>query len=188
MFVHFLPVHFITRCYTAVILAQIALASPHLFPGDLLPQVVAIMEKILHTAPPSVVRKYEEQEGLLWGTFLPYIKLLYLPDTSRSDEVHVCSVNILVHALQNALGRPIHRDVLIKEGLLEYVICLPWHVPQLSRENAKAMIMELAGYIQLQPPSLCILAKTKLAKMNFGLEKLLSVSSVAEILQWDVIT
>ena len=146
------------------------------------------MEKVLEHAKPLEVRAYEEQEGLVWGTFLPYFRLLYLPNSPRkcssstAAKIQVSSVNLLLHILLNTLGRMVHIEMLVKEGLLPFMICLPSHVLPTCRETARLVVSEVSSHLQLQPPNLGMLARAKLAKMHFGLDKIISLTSAAELM------
>ena len=80
--------------------------------------------------------------------------------------------------LHTKVSRECHCKLLTEEGLVDFVTCLPWHVDTTSREKAKEMVFELSGHLRLQPPKLSNLARAALAKMHFGLEKVVSVSSM----------
>ena len=62
--------------------------------------------------------------------------------------------------------------VILNEGLVDYIVCLPSHVPETLRSKARGLIQLLSseGNIAVHPPRLINLAKAKLAKMYFGLE------------------
>lgn len=170
--------------YTGVIFAQIILASPSVISKVYHAQIFALMGKVLQGVKAWEVRQYEEKEGLVWGAFMPYMKFLYLPIKPTAGnvapELQLFCLNIILHALENALGRTIHIDILVKEGLLDYIICIPWHLPVMIRDSARAVIAELSKHLQIQPPKLSILAKAMLAKNFFGLGAVMS-SSIAEI-------
>ena len=130
------------RCYTCIVLAQVGLGSPHLLfdsiPHHLLQQILNLMSDVLEAASPADIRLYEESVGLVWGTFLPYLRYLYNPLTIKysiaeedniTARLHVSSCNVLLHALENSLGRQLHLEVLLKEGLLDYTMCLPAVLP-----------------------------------------------------------
>lgn len=172
------------RSYTGVIFAQIILASPSVISKVYHAQIFALMGKVLQDVKAWEVRQYEEKEGLVWGAFMPYMKFLYLPIKPTAGnvapELQLFCLNIILHALENALGRTIHIDILVKEGLLDYIICIPWHLPVMIRDSARAVIAELSKHLQIQPPKLSILAKAMLAKNFFGLGAVMS-SSIAEI-------
>ena len=194
------------RGYTCIILAQIGLGSPELLYKSitlkLQQQILYLMSAVLTAASPAKISRYEEKEGLEWGTFLPYMKFLYTPttvfdkpaknrsnaeldtvdpeDTFRTD-FHILCCNILLYGLENALGREIHFQILIKEGLLDYSMCLPAVLPQECKPRARSLVSELRKHRQLQPVSLCTLAKAHIAKSFCGIETVMEMHSVEEL-------
>ena len=81
------------------------------------------------------------------------------------------------------LGRDNHREILFKESLEDYVICMPAYLPAgPRREQAKDLVRIVGGGVhQLQPPKLVNLVKAKLAKLHLGLVKVINMS-VREII------
>ena len=151
------------------------------------------MSDTLEAASPAEIRQYEEKEGLVWGTFLPYLQYLYKPsniitkdsfhggDDAR-DESYISCCNILLYGLENALGRELHLEVLVKEGLLDYTMCLPAVLPGECQPRARSLVNELGKHRQLQPPSLCTLAKAHIAKAFCGLQPVMEMNSIGEFL------
>ena len=162
------------------------------------------MSTMLEATSPAEISQYEEKEGLVWGTFLPYLRFLYNPttviDRGRSVEnsednimktrslisqriladLHILCCKVLLHGLENALGREIHFQILVKEGLLDYSTCLPAVLPQECKPRARSFVKELGKHRQLQPASLCTLAKAHLAKSFCGLKAVMDMHSIGE--------
>ena len=183
------------RRYTCITLAQVGLGSPHLvlesIPPHLLQQIFDLMSEVLGAASPAEIRQYEEKEGVTWPTFLPYLRFLYKPSsvgsTKYSDEgvkrnLYVSCCNILLHGLENPLGRELHLEILVKEGLLDYTMCLPAVLPGECQPRARSLVNELGKHRQLQPPSLCTLAKAHIAKTFCGLQPVMEMNSIGEFL------
>ena len=171
-------------------MAQLALISPEMLPKCYLGTIHTYMKGFLEKALPAEVRKYEEDQVCIWATLLPYLKLLYLPDAPRTfpdvpllSNLQQLSIDAVLLFLHSKIIGENHREVLLKEGLLDYVFCMPWYVPFKSRERARALVSELGNHIRPEPPKLCTLAKAKLAKMHFGLERIVKMASMGEILQ-----
>ena len=86
------------------------------------------------------------------------------------------------------LSRENHRKVLIREGLFDYARCSPAHVPESLRPQAERIVSIISPSTSNQtqsPPSLLVMTKAHLAKMHFGLERVLTLSVgqlVSEIL------
>lgn len=176
------------RCFSLVVLAQLILVSPHQIPRNFLGTIHTYMEKFLDSASIGDIVKYEEDQMCVWATLLPYLKLLYLPNAPGTfpndaslSQLQLLSLNTVLFFLHSKIVRGTHREVLLREGLLDFVSCMPWHVPVVSRDKAVALLRELGRHVRLEPPRLCNIAKAKLAKTHFGLERVAKVTSVGEI-------
>lgn len=182
------------RSYTCVVLAQMTLGSSQYllnFSESLLTAVKELMESVCKSNPVDI-RIYEINEGLIWGTFLPFMGYLYHPLTVPGSSEHASltslianlqlwSVKILIHSFHNALGREEHLKILIREGLLDYFVSLPWYVPDCCADMARNMIRDISKLTQLKPPSLCSLAKAKMAKDVMGLRRMLNMKSMSDL-------
>ena len=187
------------RCYVCTTLGQIGVGSPDLYtslPLHLQRQTLGIISDMLENIPPAVIRQYEDKKTLVWGTFIPFMQLLYKPstnikqDTKGKPEIndaedfkhnfHISCCNALLHGLENALGRELHLEVLLKEGLLDYTMCLPAVLPGECQPRARSLVNELGKHRQLQPPSLCTLAKAHIAKTFCGLQPVMEMTSIGE--------
>ena len=148
------------------------------------------MAGFLKTATVDVVAKQEYESGCFWSVFLPYIKLFYIPtpffartqsSTHAMLQLELLSIETAIFSLQCMLKNADCREGLLKENLNDYIICMPWHVPPSLRSKADNLVSTLGMYTQLQPPKLSVLAKAKIAKMWFGLERMVEVHSAQEI-------
>lgn len=150
------------------------------------------MTDFLNIATYQEVMKEEVKLWYVWSTFVPYIKLIYLKSppltngtasqSSIMDQLHMLSLRIILLALQNMLSRPNHRDVLFREQLEDYVVCMPSYVPESLKPQAKELVKIVAlGSCHSQPPKLVNLVKAKLAKVHFGLASVLN-RTVGEII------
>jgi len=156
------------------------LGTPGCISVEFVPVIKALMIFVIDSVDPVKLRQYEEKEGLIWGTFIPYLNHLYNPPPSSGTELWNLSINILLHILINTLGRKLHVEYLCKEGLLDYTVNLPSVVPVECQALAREVVCELGRHVALQPPSLSTLARAKLAKLCFGLETMRAVSSVTQ--------
>jgi hypothetical protein len=149
------------------------------------------MSDTLEAASPAEIRKYDSS---LWGTFLPYLRYLYRPSTVKSviaenrddirSKLHISCCNVLLHGLENVLGNNVdhHWSILLKEGVLDYTMCLPAVLPGECQPRARSLVNELGKHRQLQPPSLCTLAKAHIAKTFCGLQPVMDMNSIGEFL------
>ena len=156
------------------------LGTPGCISAEFAPAIKTLMTFVIDSVDPVKLRQYEEKEGLIWGTFIPYLNHLYSPPPSSGTQLWSLSINILLHILINTLGRKLHVEYLCKEGLLDYTVNLPSVVPVECQALAREVVCELGRHVALQPPSLSTLARAKLAKLCFGLETMRAVSSVTQ--------
>jgi hypothetical protein len=149
------------------------------------------MSDTLEAASPTEIRQYEEKVMIVWPTVLPYFQYLYKPSTinptsddgdSDKTTLYISCCNVLLHGLENALGREVHLEILVKEGLLDYTMCLPAVLPGECQPRARSLVNELGKHRQLQPPSLCTLAKAHIAKTFCGLQPVMEMESIGEFL------
>ena len=169
---------------------MLALESPNYFSQEQLQTVGTCISEFIITANADELREAEKEEWYIWQTFLPYIKLFYLPDLpsllpDKEEEQRIqenSQLTIFV-ALENMLGCENHREFLKHEGLLDYITCLPWHKAGSLHERAKVLVnmIQQVPDVQLQPPSLLNMTKAVIARYYCGLEKVLQLN-VPELL------
>ena len=169
-------------------LAQLALISPQLI-TEQEHQIHAFLTAFLHAVEPMKITQYETELGYGWSVFLPYIKLAYLPNTPRCEplllsETQDMALETTIIALHSMLDRDIHRDVLVREGLVDFLTCMPWYTTGPAEERARALVrmVQQAPDVELQPPSLLNMAKACVAKHFCGLPTVVQLS-VPDILQ-----
>ncbi len=168
-------------------MAQLVLSSPELIAPDNVNPLATRMKWLLHSTTPQQVMEFEVKRRFSWSVFLPYLRLLYAPNIPRVGvgslvaSLQLLALEVVLFWLRSSLGRPSHRDILIDEGLLDYVICLPWFVPEALRDSARALVSVFMGGASISPPRLSMLARGKLAKMHFGLERVIKAVSGHEL-------
>lgn len=177
--------------------AQLVLVSPVLMLPHVLQNIIGRMEEFVQSTTPLQLKEYEEQRRFSWSVFFPYVRLAYIPNTPHNGELTHCAgctipgallskaqhlaLEIVLYWLRNTLAREMHQELFIREGLLDYIICIPWHVPASLKDSAKALVCSISTQVITAPPRLASLAKAKLAKMHFGLDKVIRVYSVHEL-------
>ena len=148
----------------------------------------------------DTVMKWEQESGFFWSTLLPLVSALYIPNTpntmssngrvaTRTDEhvtesgllgkLQLVSIETILFVLQMILSRENQRKILAKEGLLDYARCLPAHVPESLKPQAKKVvniISPLKDNRTYSPPSLLVTVKAHIAKTFCGLNKVLELS------------
>ena len=155
------------------------------------------MSEVLEAASPAEIHQnYDAQ----WDTLLPNLRYLYVPSLTQFESViaeksvsdgddirpklHDYCCNVLLYGLESIVGRNVdhHLEVLLKEGLLDYTMCLPAVLPVNCKPKARSLVNELGKHRQLQPPSLCTLAKAHIAKTFCGLQPVMEMNSIGEFL------
>lgn len=157
------------------------------------------IKEFLKSADYSKIWEHERKNGYIWSTVAPFVKLVYFPKGSSSWtfcghgysadvnkemlELENLCIEAGVFSLQNMMLCDDTRGLLIAENLLDFVVCMPWHLKEgeKSHERACDLNKSLGQKMQVHPPSLVNIAKAKLAVAYFGLEKVINASSVHEL-------
>ena len=142
------------------------------------------MSQFLETTTYEQIRDGEVKHWYVWQTFMPYVKLAFIPNSAEPPTkdlitLQMLSLKLIIFGLQNMLGRSKHREVLLHERLLDYVVCMPWFVPESLKQQARDLVMMLASFPEtnMQPPQLLNISKASLAKGHLGLENVVELSA-----------
>ena len=169
-------------------LAQVVLASPRLTAGRV-SEIHSFFSDFLKIAKPSEITSFEIKYSYLWATFLPYIKLIYQPNTPCCEplllsETQDMALQTTIIALHSMLDRSIHREVLVREGLVDYLTCMPWYTTGSAQQRSRALVrmVQQSPDVDLQPPSLLNMTKACVAKNYCGLQTVVQLS-VPDIIQ-----
>ena len=164
------------------------LISPQCIKSDLYEDITRKIELFLQATSYEKIREEEINIGYSRLIFIPYVKLAYIPSPLQAGQtsfrkLQLVSLQLAIFALQNMLSREDHRQILLKEGLLDFVVCMPQYVPPSLRPQAEELVQMVVSSPDIPegPPTLLNLVKARLAKMYFGLEQVLSLS-VGEIM------
>ena len=177
------------RYQTCMFLAQLVLTSWRKISASQYQMILDFMEKCLQMFTWNDIRNIDVRLGTTYETFLPFIRLIYSPDPdtpaipglgANLPLLQIACLNIVILGLQATLGIIKNYEVMAKEGLLDYIICAPFHVPSCLKAKAQMLVTMVLSCQNgtFQPPSLTCLAKAKLARMHFGLELVLSASAI----------
>ena len=146
------------------------------------------MEDFLNNVDHSKLWQHREQYGIYSTDLLPAICLPYSPldlvNSSYTDEHNLIMkkleqlcVEFGVLCIQsNILGENERKSITKK--LVDYVMCLPWHVTAGSRAHRRArdLVAFMSENMVLEPPSLINIATAKLAATHLGLKKTFKLS------------
>ena len=156
--------------------------------SDWYKDITSMMEAFLQANSYKEIRDLEITHHTSSLIFLPYVKLAYVPyappqaEETNIGRLQLVSLRLAIFSLQDGLGRECQRQTLLKEGLLDFVICMPQYVPPSLRPQAEELVQMVVSSPDIPegPPKLLNLVKARLAKMHFGLELVLTLS-VSEI-------
>lgn len=124
----------------------------------------------------------EKEAGYSWSTITPLMSLVYSNETINSDskkqelakELHSTGVSVGLFCLNVICTTAPGVEVLEKEGLVDFLICLPWYVREEHRKRADEIVASYAeNATATKPPRLLNMAKARIATMGLSLNELL---------------
>jgi len=157
-------------------------------------KILLFLQLFLKAANHRLLHTEEDKNSFFWFTVLPHMMLAYCPPLpaynvtkalhprAMARNLHLCCVELGVLSLQIMLQGERHQKVLMEEGLVDFVTCMPWYLPKETAAHARAcqLTMSLRPILR-QPPSLLNIARAKLATTCFGLDCVMK-KSVRELL------
>lgn len=147
-------------------------------------RIGSFIAEFLDSANPTDMQNFEEQREIYWVTMLPHMRVVYTPASlynegkpAQDAKVLSLCLKIAIFSLRVMNLNSENKHVLAKEGLLDYLQCLPWYLPPQSevQQCASQLTRDLANMLSLltQPPTLSNMARARLATMHFGLDSVL---------------
>ena len=165
----------ITRFYGSITIAQLVLTKVAVFH----PVVRTIISQFLRPFLNGV--HFGHLHNWLYGVLgitscdmFPIMRLVYSPQShTSSDNADLLCLEVGILGLQVKLKGDNGRQVLIKQGLLDYLVCLPWFIPERhsAHRRAQSLLRMVGAHVPLQPPSLNNIVRAKLAVTSCGLKK-----------------
>lgn len=187
------------RYFRSMFYSELLYASASNIPLVLKRKMHSAIHQFLKSADYTKIREHEKKNGYIWSTVTPIVKLVYLPRNDPSwtfctykssedvneemRELEDLCIEAGVFSLQNMMLCDETSELLIAEHVLDFVVCMPWHLTKGTNAHKRACDLNtfLGHKMQIQPPSLVNMTKAKLATMHFGLEKVMNASSVHEL-------
>ena len=189
-----------SRMGVARTLSTVVVSSAHVMTLTDLLRINIFLREALEKVDIDAAHKFLHERLSGWiGTMKGLANLVYYPyrnprfsciQSYYSDEhkrtmrqLEQRCIEVGVVSLHIALLGKVEKNVLVKEGLVDFIVSLPWCLPQESKAHhrTRELISCLREGIQLQPPSLLNLAKAKLSSSHFGLKKMLSTFSMQDL-------
>ncbi|KAL5505517.1 hypothetical protein EMCRGX_G006963 [Ephydatia muelleri] len=164
--------------FGVMVISHLALIKAALLPEQLSTQVDFFLTRFLRSVDCSLLHTWMvKTRGFRWLDIFPTVRLVYSPLCHAS----LCPIDLLcfeagVCSLHIILSRDNEIQTLIKQGLLDYLICLPWHISEglEAQKKAKLLLEKVGSHMPLQPPSLNNIVRSKLAATCCGLTKAIS--------------
>ena len=149
------------------------------------PDVIALREKEFHP-------KFG------WSSCMPLLKLLLSPPAEYSrggfmsrhwepesmmvKKLHDLGIETALLGMEVMVSKDPEeaRKKLLEEKILSYALCLPASIPMRIRDRANKIVTQLRTLgtkVPVMIPKLSIMARARLAKMYFGLKKVMDRSA-----------
>ena len=179
-----------------------ALVSPMLIKNEenwsLIPQVVAQMQKFLQNTTYQEIHQAEVDTQHFWSTIKPILSLVYRTIDEYTPEsyeryvsnstlfgvehfwLYKTSLQVGLLTLKYVAISKNFKEIVEKEGLHDYLTCLPWYMnDEELREEAEVLCQLVQSKIKSSPPTLVNIIKGYLAiNTRFNLEELMSPSFI----------
>ena len=166
-----------------------ALVSPMLTRNEenqaMIPQVIAQMQQFLQKTNYQAIHQAEVDTMHEWSTIKPILSLAYRTideynDAPQLNELYRTSLQVGLLSLQETTLASDFKDIVEKEGLHDYLTCLPWYMnDEELREEAEVLRQLVQSKIKSSPPTLVNIIKGYLAKnTRFNLEELMAPSFI----------
>lgn len=175
------------RYMICMTLARLLLFSMDTIHEDYLSKALDCMSLFLTDARPKDITHMEDKYDYNWITTLPFVEMLYLPvsDTVKEqpctlegeeplrDKCQHWSISVAVVGIEAEMARGCNRKVTVNQGLLDFVVCLPWGMPAKWGDGCRAAVAFFRKEGKLPVPKLSSIAKATLARTTDGLRKYL---------------
>lgn len=161
---------------------------------------IVFMEDFFKTANIDEIVKVEKETshpGLGWESFLPTVKVIFSspknaptphgvfsrrfdPEARLLEHLQDVSFETILFALEAMISRDseVARKKLLEEKVLSYTLCIPANVSSRLLPRAKRVVTMLRGGVKvpLLIPKLSLMARARLAKIHFGLKRVMDRS------------
>ena len=155
------------------------LSSPHCLSEKDKDLMQTKLENFIQVANYQELSYYESIHLIVWDTILPHMKLLYKPERSdlNSNLIGFCKQTVIL-TLLTMLVTENHRNVMIREGLVDYIVCLPWFTCGEVQKRAKELVSIIREVpdVLYEPPSLLNMTKGAVSIYFCGLEDVMKLS------------
>ena len=162
------------RYVLSVALARLVLLSSGVIPDHFQSKINKLLDSFLAKAKAagSNIAAAEQKLQCNWLTMVPFIDVFMVPLHAASHNQHVgipsiiqSSLAIMMFALTVEMSRKCNRELVIRQGLLDFIVSLPWSIPDKWRENSKTVVVAFQKDLHYLPvPKLYSIAAACAAK------------------------
>ena len=134
----------------SVALARLVLLSSGVIPDRFYSKVIELLESFLAKAKAAGSRSVAAAEQKLqcnWLTMVPFVDVFMVPLSVASHDqyagtssIQQTSLSVMMFALTVEMSRKCNRDLAIQQGLLDFIVSLPWSIPNRWKENSKTVV------------------------------------------------
>lgn len=152
------------------------------------------MQNYMSSITYSVIQQRMQEKRYYWSTFIPFLSLCYSPQSTRTinstrlipRDLHSLCIQAGLLSMKCMCIAENAEEVINHEGLLDYVMCVSWFMPDEEETVSATELVVLAQQaLHPQPPSLTNIVKAYLASHLCGLEKTLKRDVHSILLETD---
>ena len=159
---------------------------------DILPRVNEFITNFINSTTCEEVHDAEIRTNYFWSTLKPIVKITYFHFKAHANQAIVKNYPILrslyvnsmiagVFSLGNMILKDNFRTILDQEGLTDFVVCLPWVLPQEVMDEFGDFAYSLQS-VTKTAPKLVNLIKAKLAASLLSLDVTLRAEFVVSLM------
>ncbi len=171
------PVSSFCRYVLSMALARLVLLSSGVIPDRFHSNVIELLESFLakaKVAGSSSIAAAEQKLQCNWLTMVPFVDVFMVPLCVASHDQYVgipniaqTSLSVMAFALTVEMSRKCNRELAIQQGLLDFIVSLPWSIPDRWKENSKTVVAAFQKDLHYLPvPKLYSIAAACAAKQG----------------------
>ena len=179
-------VYIFSRYFLCLLFARLVLLSAGMLSGDHQLEIFYRLKALVLDFAPRISNCLEDLRFSLIS-MVPVIDVFFVPmprvnlpstteDTSATQNAESamalldCSMSLAVSAIEVQFSRKRNRDVAVAEGLLDFIVLLPHHVPAEWKEQCQSVVALFRDDQPLPVPRLSSIAQASLATSGYKLK------------------
>ena len=136
------------------------------------------MEEYITNITYTIIHQRMQEKRYYWSTFIPFLSLCYSPkahstsvDTTIPLDLRLLCIKAGLLSMKCMCISENAEDVIRHEGLMDYIICSSWFMPdEETTLSAKDLVYIAQQNLYLKPPSLTNIIRAQLASYDCGLD------------------